>query len=183
MCVCFRERRPTFVWRWTVLAAPAMVVLALALVLVAEAAARVGHVAAEVLHVTLPAVPTPAPRSTLTKAMVCLRAREGIFTSLIKISYTHHGSSHVTCLHCLLVCSLFPHFLLQFSFFSFHFCTQPRLTLSSFSPSRHQFLQTISHPFLYFFFCLSSYALFRLERFNFFLSIYYCALTLLCVSL
>lgn len=68
------------------LAAPAMVVPAL--VAAVEAEARAGHaatlhVAAKGLHVTPPAIPARAhaPRFTLTKAMVCLRAGWEIFTS------------------------------------------------------------------------------------------------------
>lgn len=121
VCV-FRERQPTFMWRWTVLAAPAMVAPALG----AAAEARAGHaatplVAAKGLRITLPAVLVPAlaPRFTFTKVMVCLRAGEEIFPLLNK-SCKLSMDNLVLC--SLGVFSYSPTFLLQFSFFSLHFC-------------------------------------------------------------
>lgn len=184
-----RERQPTFVWRWMVLAAPAMVALAPVAAVEAEAEARAGHaatplVAAKGLHVTLLAIPAraPAPRFTLTKATVCLRAEGEIFTSLNK-----SGSSCVTCLHCLFV---LPFFFGCSFLFSFHFHSRDE---SGLAPSFFYFSSLIlffffaNHLFpfsiLSFYWLSSFYSLFCFVKNTLLLNIYYCPLTFLCVSL
>lgn len=167
-----------------------MVVLALVAALVAAvvAEARAGPVAAEDLPVTplvIPlatplVVPAPAPRSTLTEVMVCPEPQEEIFKSQNKsrILLTDH------LIHCLLVCSLSPQFLLQFSFFSFNFCTR---LFHSVVLSVPPFIFSANHlspvSVIFLLLVLLHFVVFPLEIFLLLLSIYYCPLTLLCVSL
>lgn len=169
-----------------------MVVPALVAAVAAEVAAvaeaRVGHVAEEGLHVTLlgapvPA-PAPAPRSILANGV--LQSRRGHLHITQQILYTHHGSPHVTCLHCLM-CYLFPHFLLHFSFFFLVFIFVHGLLVFPFSPShQHQFSANHPPPLSVLFFCLSllyTLCFVSFGKILLLLSIYYCPLTFLCVSL
>jgi len=130
VCV-FRERRPTFVWRWTVLAALAMV--ALALVAAVEAGATAAHAAsphitAEGLHFIHPDVPARdlALRTHLTlikqpasSTWQCISWVEKTdFTAQILNSL--HGPFDVLVV-CCFSCCMFLFFVVVFFYFTSHF--------------------------------------------------------------
>lgn len=176
VCV-FRERRPTFVWRWTVLAAPATVALILVAAVEAGATACHGatpHVAVEAHHITRHTV---SARALAPKTHMTLIKPPASSTRQCILEWRRqtnlHGTFAVFCV-CILSCCvfLFPQFsvfnLLYISHLTRYYwgkhsdlCSSPSpLYLFSFSlfsvspfPSRtisFPFLLTLSPPFLFF---------------------------------